>query len=113
MEHQEERKGELPQEEIDAIMKVIRKQEQANYEIASLSEAVPEALMNEATRKIKEVTEFNEEIEVDVAELVKRQQKIKDKFAKKLYEERNLKGYLTHSLESYHSCLGDIDKLQL
>jgi len=94
-------------------MKVIRKQEQANAEIASLSEAVPEAVIAEATRKIKEIDQFNMEIEADLTELVKRILEVKEKFARKLYEERNQKGYLIHSLEDYHSCLGQIDRPKL
>ena len=58
MEQYEEKKGDQPQEEEDIIMKVIRKQEQSNMEIASLSETIPEALMIEATRKIKEIKQF-------------------------------------------------------
>ena len=94
-------------------MRVIKKQEQANLEIESLSQTVPEALMAEATRKIKEVKQFSEELEADVAELTKRTEEVKEKLASKLYEDGNIRGFLTHSLETYRSCLGDIDGPQL
>ena len=69
--------------------------------------------MAEATRKIREVKQFNEELEADVAELMKRTEEIKDKFATKLYEAGNIGGFLTHSLEAYQSCLGEVDGPQL
>lgn len=69
--------------------------------------------MVETTRKIKEIKEFNEEIEADVVELKKRSVEIKEKFASKLFEERNSKGCLTHSLDRYNHCLGEVDFPQL
>ena len=101
MQHQEEEKGNQPAEEEDAILRVIKKQEQANIEIESLSQAVPEALMAEAARKITEVKQFSEDLEGDVAELIKRTEEVNEKIASKLYEDGNIGGFLTHPLEAY------------
>ena len=94
-------------------MKVILKQQEANNEIVSLSEAVPEALMHEATRKIRELKQFDADIAAEMEDLIRRSKRLKEKFRVKLYEERNLGGFLTHSLESYQSCIGETDQLQI
>ena len=42
-------------------------------------------------------------------DLVKRQQALKDKITSRVHDKKNLHGYLTHTAERYHSCMGDFD----
>ena len=62
---------------------------------------------------MQEVLKFREEIEEEVIDLVKRQQALKDKINQRIHDKKNSSGFLIHSLDKYHHCLGSIDNVLL
>ena len=65
--------------------------------------------MSQARLRVQEVLKFREEIEEEVIEIVKRQQALKDKITQRIHDKKNSSGFLIHSLDKYHGCLGAID----
>ena len=67
----------------------------------------------QARHRVQEVLQFREEIEEEVIDLVKRQQALKDKITRRIHDKKNLHGFLIHTADKYHSCMGDFDNALL
>ena len=81
--------------------------------MSNLTKGAAAEKVTQARHRVQEVLLFREEIEEEVIDLVKRQQALKDKILRRIHDKKNVHGFLIHTAEKYHSCLGDIDNALL